>query len=123
MNVIINQSQLNLIIESSEKKISLFQKLINKSLSKMITECELEDDPYNTICDLILNINEIKVVDVYKDHRGLNVDIIIYYTNLRDIYDFEDIQIFLQYEFFADLQFNPNLWVVDTKNLNTMKDW
>ena len=59
MNVIINQSQLNLIIESSEKKISLFQKLINKSLSKMITECELEDDPYNTICDLILNINEM----------------------------------------------------------------
>lgn len=84
MEYIINESQLNIIVESN-KKINLFQNLIDREFKNLQDMCENQDQIPEAVCYEIETIEKIVVNDVESIPSDHNPTIVI---NINILYDF-----------------------------------
>jgi hypothetical protein len=106
MKYILTESQYNLVVES-QKRIQLFQELIDTNLSYIRNECEKETENYvrdvsDYSCDQVDQVEKIKVTDAEwitvkhsnkpQEEKYMTVKLMIYYSSIyKGDFDVEDL--------------------------------
>jgi hypothetical protein len=134
---VVTESQYNLIVES-QKKIQLFQDLIDSKLDILRKECEDGADEYvgNSSagsCDQIESIDKVKVTDAEwvtikhsnrpQEEKFMSVKIMIYYSSIRrGDFDADD----LTYDLERMIRIStgmPFILNYESTNTNTFFEW
>jgi hypothetical protein len=102
MKYIITESQYNIIVESN-KRIEVFQELINKEFKQIQDICNEDDDDYYNMCYSIDTIKHITVTDaetLSSEHNPkiiLKINIMYNFMRYKDYSDFiYELQYFIR---------------------------
>jgi len=123
MKYIITESQYKTIVESN-KRVEVFQELINNEFKEIQDICNDDEDEYN-MCDSIPTIEYITVIDVepipseYNPKIILKINIVYNFMRYKDYTDFiYELQYFIRKS--TGLPIDIKYEVV---NLNTDPQW
>jgi len=123
MKYIITESQYKTIVESN-KRVEVFQELINNEFKEIQDICNDDEDEYN-MCDSIPTIEYITVTDVESISSKYNPKIILKINIMYNFMRYKDYSDFIQ-EFQYMIRKSTGL-PIDIKyeviNLNTDPQW
>ncbi len=123
MKYIITESQYKTIVESN-KRVEVFQELINKEFKEIQDICNEDDDSYN-MCYSIDTIEYITVTDVESISSEYNPKIILKINIMYNFMRYKDYTDFI-YEFQYMIRKSTGLPIdiqYEVINLNTDPQW
>jgi len=123
MKYIITESQYKTIVESN-KRVEVFQELINKEFKEIQDICNEDDDSYN-MCYSIDTIEYITVTDVESISSEYNPKIILKINIMYNFMRYKDYTDFI-YEFQYMMRKSTGLPIdiqYEVINLNTDPQW